>query len=84
MFVDKGKDLWSGLIYNTSARYERHEWDMSDTIETRARQNGTSATQVRRENYTNDTNVTGVLHERHESYTSEKGLQEVQQFQISL
>ena len=57
---------------------------MSDTIETRARQNGTSATQVRRENYTNDTNVTGVLHERHESYTSEKGLQEEQQFQISL
>ena len=57
---------------------------MSDTIETRARQNGTSTTQVRRESYTNDTNVTGVLHEGHESYTSEKGLQEVQQFQISL
>ena len=57
---------------------------MSDTIETRVRPNGTSATQVRHESYTNDTHVTGVLHNDTRVYTSEKDLQVEQQFQISL
>ena len=40
----------SSLIYNTSARHERHECDTSDT----------SVTQVRYECYTNDTSATRV------------------------
>ena len=44
------KAFGSSLIYNTSARHERHECDTSDT----------SATQVRYECYTNDTSATRV------------------------
>ena len=40
----------SSLIYNTSARHERHECDTSDTC----------ATQVRHESYMNDTSATRV------------------------
>ena len=45
--------IGSSLIYNTSARQERHECDTSDTGDTRA-------TQVRYECYTNDTSATTV------------------------
>ena len=48
----------SSLIYNTSARNERHKCD-------------TSATQVRHEQHECDTSATRVLQERHECHTSE-------------
>ena len=51
----------SSLIYNTSARHERHECD-------------TSATRVRHEQRKCDTIATRALHERHECDTSEKKL----------
>ena len=43
----------SSLIYNTSARHERHECDTSDTSKT-------GATRVRHECHTNDTSATRV------------------------
>ena len=48
----------SSLIYNTSARHERHECDTSYTNTTLA--SDTSATRVRHECYTNDTSATQV------------------------
>ena len=60
----------SSLIYNTSARHERNEWDTSATQAARAQHewdlSHTSATQVRHERYTNDTSATRLLHKRHE------------------
>ena len=50
----------SSLIYNTRARYERHECNKSATL----------ATQVRRECYTNDISATRTLHERYTNDTS--------------
>ena len=47
------------LLYNTSARHERHECDT----------NYTSATRVRHERYECDTSVTRVLLKRHECDT---------------
>ena len=46
-FLKKRTYYWSSLIYNTSARHERHECD-------------TSATQVRHECYTNNVSATRV------------------------
>ena len=51
----------STLIYNTSARHERHECN-------------TSATRERHEQHKGDMSATRVLHERHECDTSEKKL----------
>ena len=47
----------SSLIYNTSARHERHECDTSATLVTRVR-------------HECDTSATRVLYERHECDTS--------------
>ena len=49
----------SSLIYNTSARHERHECN-------------TSATRERHEQHKSDTSATRVLHERQKCDTSEK------------
>ena len=46
-------DFGSSLIYNTSARHERHEWHECKTSKT-------WATRVRHECYTNDTSATRV------------------------
>ena len=65
----------SSLIYNTSARHERHECDTSDTsvtIATQVRNDwGTSDTTATRV-YTNNTSETRLLHERHASVTRVK------------
>ena len=59
--------LWSSLLYNTSARHERHECDTNDTSATKTTQvqheldtSDTSATQLWHECYTNDTSGTRV------------------------
>ena len=52
--------LRSSLIYNTSARHERHKCDTSDT----------NATRKGHEQHECDTSATRVLHERHECDTS--------------
>ena len=49
--------LWSSLIYNTTAKHERHECD-------------TNATQLRHERHEWDTSATPVLNERHDCDTS--------------
>ena len=50
MPVNKSSLDWSSLIYNMSARHERHECNTSET----------RTTQVRHECYTNDTSPTRV------------------------
>ena len=61
----------SSLIYNTSARHERHEcdtnatrvwheWDMNGTSATQVRSSTTWTTRVRHKCYTNNTSATGV------------------------
>ena len=67
----------SSLIYNTSARHERHECNTSDTSETRAMRvqhkcntSATRATRVWHECYTNDTSATRVKNFDFDSDTS--------------
>ena len=68
-------EVRSSLIYNTSARYERHECQTSDTSGTRVRHERHECnTQVQHKGCTNDTSATRVLHERHGCDTNEKNL----------
>ena len=68
-------EVRSSLIYNTSARYERHECQTSDTSGTRVRHERHECnTQVQHKGCTNDTSATRVLHERYGCDTNEKNL----------
>ena len=64
----------SSLIYNTSARHERHECDTSNISETRVRHkcdtSATRTTRLRHKCYTNETSVTRVKQFDFDSGTS--------------
>ena len=64
----------SSLIYNTSARHERNEWDTS----------ATQAARVRLEPHECDTSATRALHKRHECDTIATQTTRVRQDWISL
>ena len=63
-------ETWSSLIYNTSARHERHECDTSDT-------NASLATRVQRKWDTSDTSAVQV---RHECFTKNTSARRVKNF----
>ena len=76
----------SSLIYNTSARQERHECDTSDTCEKRMRHkcytNDTSATRVKNVDFDNDTSKKHIFTPLYLIYYMEKErLQGEEQFQ---
>ena len=52
--------IWYSLIYNTSARHQQHECNISDM----------NTTQVRHNRHECNTSATGVSHKRHECDTN--------------
>ena len=73
----------SSLLYNTSARHERHEWDTSATRVLHERHesytNDTSATQVKNVDFDNNT-IENIFSHPYISYMTNEKIQGEEQF----